>query len=182
MHSFARDFNKTIYMSAPVAGRSLCPRAFTSYFYFLIYVPLLFYKLPITHRLPFAMSLAGLKMYCYGYGNKSDDGRPDEVPNSGSDNDTPQQADPVQEEHRVPKKLKILSLCSPVDGNESYGSSLHTPAQKSKLDQPFTAPRSQKEYEIPASDPESSDRDQLFPDSPGGASADSSVSTVSGKR
>ncbi len=38
------------------------------------------------------MNSTGLKMYGDDYGNSSDDGRPDEVPNSGSVNDTPHQA------------------------------------------------------------------------------------------
>ncbi len=118
------------------------------------------------------MNSAGLKMYGDDYSSSSYDDRPDEVLNSGSDNDAPHQAGQVSEEDRCPKKLRISSLCTPgttpVDGNDSDSSSLHTPAQKSKRAQQFTPPRSPKEYEIPPSDPESSELDQLFPDFPRG--------------
>ncbi len=113
MHHLAKDFLKTFLMSAPVTGRSLCLQVLQSACY--------------TSRLPVAMSLAGLKMYGDDYGNSSDDGRPDEVPNSGPDSNVPHKAGPVLEEDRGPKKLCILSLCSPVDGNESNSSSCVEP-------------------------------------------------------
>ncbi len=52
------------------------------------------------------MSLDGLKMYCEDYGHSSDDGRPDEVPNSESDNDAPHEEGPVSEDDRGPKQIK----------------------------------------------------------------------------
>jgi hypothetical protein len=62
------------------------------------------------HQLPVAMNLLGLnfslKMYSNDYGNSSDDRRPDEVPNSGSDNDAPCKAGPVSDEDCCPKEIK----------------------------------------------------------------------------
>jgi hypothetical protein len=63
-----------------------------------------------TSQLPVTVSFACLKMYCYDYGNSSDDGHPDEVPNSGSDNDAPHKAGLVSEEDCSPKRLRISSL------------------------------------------------------------------------
>jgi hypothetical protein len=117
------------------------------------------------------MSLEGLKQYGSDYGSSSDDGGSDDVPNSGADDDAPHEEGPVAEDERGPKKSRISSLCSPVDGNDSDSSSLHTPAQKSKRAQAFTPPRSRKGYDIPPSDSEVSDResrDQLFTESPRG--------------
>ena len=110
------------------------------------------------------MSLDGLKEYGEVYGDSNDDDCSDAVPNSGADDDAPDEEGPDSGDERGPKKLRIASLCSPVDGNASDSSSLHTPAQKSK----WAQPRSGKDYEIPPSNSETSDRDQLFPDSPQG--------------
>ncbi len=106
-------------------------------------------------------------MYGEDYGHSSDDYGLDAVPNSGAYDDAPHEEVPDSGDERGPQKLRI-SLCSPVDGNDSDSSSLHTPAQKSKRAQPLTPPKSGKDYEIPPSDSETRDRDQLFPDSPRG--------------
>jgi hypothetical protein len=108
------------------------------------------------------MSLDGLKVYGEDYGHSSDDDGLDAVPNSGADDDAPHEEGPDSGDEHGPKILRISSLCSPVDGNDSYRSSLHTPAQKSIRAQPFTTPISGKDYEIPHSYWETSDRDQLF--------------------
>ncbi len=80
-HRFAKVFLKTFQMSTPVAGQSLGQQVLQSARH--------------TSRLPIAMSLASLKMYGDDYGNSGDDGCPDEVRNSGSDNDAPHEAGPV---------------------------------------------------------------------------------------
>jgi hypothetical protein len=128
------------------------------------------------------MSLDGLKEYCDDYGHSSDDDGSDAVPNSGADDDAPHEDGPDSGEERGPKKLRISSLCSPAYGNASDSSSLHTPAQKSKRAQPFTPPRSGKNYEIPSSDSETRTETNYFLILHGGASAASSVFTPNGKR
>ncbi len=153
-----KDFIKTIYMSAPVAGRSLSQQ--------VVLQSSLYASSARRHE--FSRSQDVRQWLWQQQWWWWSDGRLDKVLDSGSDNDAPYQAGPVSEEYCGPKKWRILSLCSPVDGNESYNSSLHTPAQKSKLAQPFTPTRSRKQYEFSPSYLESSERDQLFPDSPRG--------------
>ncbi len=53
------------------------------------------------------MSSVGLKQYSEHYGSSSDDGG---VPNSGADDDALGEEDPVSEDERGPKKLRISSL------------------------------------------------------------------------
>ncbi len=51
-------------------------------------------------------------MYCSDYGDSSDDARPDELPETTSDNDAPDNADQEPNGNCSPKILKVVSLFS----------------------------------------------------------------------
>ena len=73
MHSFAVGFPKTLYATAPVAGRSLGPQVLQSARYIS--------QLPVT----MILSLDCLKQNCSNYGDSYDDSQKKIVPNSQSD-------------------------------------------------------------------------------------------------
>ena len=56
------------------------------------------------------MSSVGLKQYGEHYGSSSDDGGPDGVPNSGADDDAPQEEGPVSGINCCAKKFNFHTL------------------------------------------------------------------------
>ncbi len=130
------------------------------------------------------MSLEGLKVYGEDYGHSSDDGGPDELPNSGADNDATNEGGQVRKmnlnaaqrnegfHHSVRQSMEMILTvlpCTLQHRNPNGPNHLfHQEAEKiMKFRHPIRNPATETNY---------------FLILDGDASADSSMFTLSGKR
>ena len=135
MQRLGPDDRKTLYLTAPVAGRSLGPQV----------VAITQKKIKIIST----MSAENSKDYGDEYSSDSSYGRMESVHNSGAEDGAPDGATLDSDRSRHGKSsAKDHMYDTDPDSEDSEDSTNHTPAQKSKR-LPFTSPPTQSQSPVP---------------------------------